>query len=515
MLRLLRSVVLPLVALALLAPAMPVRAQGLPLRPVEEPVFGLHSVVPEGWNRIGPGLYGPRNRVGDPTLLALQSGPVEPAQLLASILPQLALEAAPEPTGHRATDALTWTLYEVPGDTRTIDVALADGGDKTFVVVLVSKPHEHAELHRTVFLSAVDALKAIEPEPTASVGARPYRDHAVSFPGGATGVTLAGTLSLPVGEGPFPVVVLMSGSGPQDRDESIVPLAAIKPFALIADALARQRFAVLRYDDRGVGESTGNYATADIDQLTADARAAIDFVASRPELDHERIGLLGHSEGGVYLARLAASDPRVGFGVAMAGPASNGVDLLVAQYVAIARSSGGTPEEVEYTRQFAEEVFPLVVEGDRAAVEQTIRKHYGALYDRQYPDSSPDPSIREQYLDQQVAAQLTLYFREGFRSLLARDFSADWSRVRVPILAVYGGKDVQVPADHEAPVLEAALRRSGNTDSKVVTLPDANHLFQQADTGATTEYGILPATFTPDFLPTLIAWLTEHTAVPS
>jgi pimeloyl-ACP methyl ester carboxylesterase len=515
MFRLLRTSFLPV--LVLLVTSLSAHAQTMELVPVDEPVFGLRSVAPEGWGRAGPGLYARGQDVTDQAVLALQSGEVEPDALLTSLLPQLALTESPEPVGTRDAGTLSWTLYEVEGDTRVTDIALADGGETTYLVVLVSAPDEHAAMHESVFLPAVDALEPLKPEPSASPGERPYRDEEVSFPGGGEGVTLAGTLSLPEGEGPFPVVVLMSGSGPQDRDESLEPMAPIKPFALLADALARNGFAVLRYDDRGVGESTGDYGSAVIDDLTVDGRAAIDYAATRPELDPERIGVLGHSEGGVYLARLAREDPRVAFGIGMAAPATTGLNLLVAQNVSIARADGAPEEDLEHLRQYVEELFATVLEGDREQVEQVTRIGLGELYDRQVAreGSSPTPEQREAFLDAQVQAQLDVMMSDWYRSFLATDFSADWERVTIPILGVFGGKDVQVPPDQEAPALEKALERAGNEDFEIVILPDANHLFQESETGALIEYGQLPASFTPDFLPTLIAWLSEHASVPS
>jgi pimeloyl-ACP methyl ester carboxylesterase len=359
-------------------------------------------------------------------------------------------------------------------------------------------------------MRVLDAFSLLEtaPAPIATVADRPYREELVAFPGGSSGVTLAGTLTIPEGASPAPVVILMSGSGPQDRDESLAPFARIRPFAIIPDALARGGIATLRYDDRGVGESTGDYSSADIGVLTADGKAAVDFAAARPEVDPDRIGMLGHSEGGAYLATLAATDPRIAFGVGMAAPATNGSVLLAAQNVARVRSQGLPEEEVEHTSRFVERAFDAVLRGDDEAVEHAIRDTYGALFDRRFAGTRRE---RKTFVDQQVRAQLPVLTSVWYRSLLAMNFQAEWERVSIPILGLYGGKDVHVPATQEAPALRRALERAGNSNFEIVTLPDANHLFQRAHTGAVAEYGTLEAAFTPDLLPTLVDWVVHHT----
>jgi pimeloyl-ACP methyl ester carboxylesterase len=508
MIRLARWVLLPLLlAMALGIPSV-ATAQSPSLEPHEDPAYGLSSVIPSGWQRVGPGLYTRGQGASDPTVLALQSAPVDPDALWASLLPQFGLTETPEPLDTRETDVLTWTLYEFDTTGSVADAAIANADGTSYLVLLVSPTDERDALREAVFLPAVDALVPLEEAPTPSPGDLPYRAELVSFPGGSEGVTLAGTLTIPEGDGPYPVAVLMSGSGPQDRDESLAPVSLIKPFALIADALARSGIASLRYDDRGVGESTGDYNSADIDDLTADGKAALDFVATHPEVDPERIGMIGHSEGGVYLATLAATDPRISFGVGLAAPATNGRDLLIAQNIAIVRSQGLPEEEVEHTRRFVERAFDAVLGGDDEAVEEAIRESFGALFDRRVGGTDEE---REAFVEQQVRTQLPVLTSAWYRSLLARNFQADWEQVTIPILGLFGGKDVQVPAEQEAPALREALDRAGNTDFEIVTLPDANHLFQQAVTGAIDEYGTLEAEFTPDLLPTLVDWVRART----
>ncbi len=352
--------------------------------------------------------------------------------------------------------------------------------------LLLSRADEAAFLRESVFLPAVDAFAPL-PEPSPTPSPEAYTEVEVTFPGGDAGVTLAGTLSIPTGAGPHPAVVLMTGSGPQDRDESL-PGLILKPFALLADALAKAGVAVLRYDDRGTAHSTGDYASATIDDFTADGAAALDWLRGRDEVDPARVGILGHSEGGVYIADIAARDPEGGVRGGPRAVARPGVDLLVDQNEAIARSQGASEEEVALARDFAARLYAAALADDTAAAEQIVRDYFGELYDRQDAATQQQVGDRDAFIQRQVDAQLAALTSPWFLSLLRSDAGADWRRVTSPTLGVFGGKDVQVIAAAEAPAMQAALEAAGNTDITIVTLPDANHLFQSAVTGALAEY---------------------------
>jgi hypothetical protein len=442
---------------------------------------------------------------------------VDAATLWSALLPQLGQERVPEPSGTRTTAVLAWTLYSVdvvtPAGTLAVEVGLAEREGRTYLVLVQGLAEEIDALREQVFLPAIDALVPLGPEPTPDPATLPYAVEEVAFGGGEDGITLAGTLTRPRSHDPVPAVILMSGSGPQDRDESLAPASLIKPFALIADALTRAGVAVLRYDDRGVGASTGEYASATVAQLTADGRAALDYLAGRPDIDAERIGLLGHSEGGIYAASLGAADPRVAFIVALAAPAVDGVSLLEAQYEAMTRAAGSSEDEVAAALRHAERFFPLVLAGDIEAAEAVLRESLGEAWDRQPEETRALLGEREVFVETQVAAQLPSLGSDWFRSLLASDAGRDWGRVKVPVLGVFGGRDVQVVAAQNEPALRAALAAAGNTLSRTVVLPTANHLFQDALTGAVTEYGTLPAEFTPELLPLVTEWVTEQTRV--
>ena len=487
------------------------------LIPFEDATFGIRSVVPEGWTTVAPGIHDRAGSPGDPTRVGLQSVPGTIAALWPSLMPQFGLDAVPEPVGERATDALAWTLYrfDAPPSVEdvTFDIALAEADGTTYLVLLQAGSDERDDLHAAVFLPTLEAFELLAPPDTSVVADSTYRAEEVSFPGGAADVTLAGTLTTPDSPGPHPVVVLFSGSGPSDRDEALPTITELKPFALIADALTRAGVAVLRYDDRGVGASTGDYAAATVGDFTADAEAAITFAASVADIDPERIGLLGHSEGGLYAANLGARDPRVAFVVGMAASAERGLDVLVEQNVVALRAAGSDEAGLERARTSTTEIYMAILDGDYEGAEALNREFLGAVWDDQEPEFQATLGDRDTYVDSQIEAQMPVLTSDWYRAFLASDPVADWERVTIPVLALFGGKDTQVPTELHEPALRDALDRAGNEAVEIVVLPDANHLFQAADTGLFAEYGTLAPEFTTDFLPTLVEWVAEQTGV--
>jgi pimeloyl-ACP methyl ester carboxylesterase len=417
-------------------------------RPVEDALYGVRSVVPADWQEVA----GPRFTRGaspDDPFLVLRSAPTGVAGLWQALLPELGLSDIPEASSELVSDHFGWMLYaidvEVPGGDVVVQLALTEAEGTGYFVLLRSDPLEADVLREQVFLPAVRAFEALEPEPTPDPATLGYDVEEAAFPGGSEGVELAGTLTLPSTPGPHPVVVLMSGTGPQDRDESLRPVTSLKPFALIADALTSAGVGVLRYDDRGVGGSTGVYGEATIVDLTSDGRAAIDYLETREDVDAGRIGVLGHSEGAIYAATLAADDPRVAYAVVMAAPAVDGVKLLIAQNEAIARSNGAPEEEVESEVTFAEEIYPAALKGDSDAVEAILRDFVGGAWDRQSAEIRAVLGERDAFVQGQVDIELPKFMSVGRRSLLASDPQADWARVTVPVLGLFGAKDVRVP----------------------------------------------------------------------
>ncbi len=478
------------------------------LVPFSDPGFGIQGVVPEGWKAISAGIYARTSVSRDSTLIAQQAAPGAAETVLNSLLPQLALKTPPPVVGTYTTDFATWNLYRVDvpvsGITVSVDLALAQVRNTTYLVLVQGASPDYAALHEQLFIPALDAFARIAATPPPS----DYRSETVKVTNGD--VTLAGTLTMPNGAGPFPGIVLVSGSGPQNRDEVLGSGIQIAPFALIADSLTRAGMAVLRYDDRGVADSSGDFASATTQDFASDAKAVIAYLATRPEIDAAQIGMLGHSEGGLVGAMLGANDSTLDFVILMAGPAVDGKSLLDVQNRRLMEVEGATSAQVADQVAFLHRLYPLIdkgdVEGVRALIYQQVLDQAKALPAEQLKTLGNLEDYAHQTTDQLV----TTYGNDWFKSFLNYDPGPDLAKIDSPVLALFGGKDVQVDAGQNAPAMTSRLIEGGNRDFSVVVLPDANHLFQQADTGSLTEYATLPPAFTPDFLPTIVNWLSLH-----
>lgn len=492
-------------------------AQDEEYRTVEDPLFGVTSVVPSEWQDFGGGTYTRGTPPADLALIALQSVPATADQLWAGLLPQFMLAEVPAVSGEHSGETYDWTLYRFEVTPGGIDVAvemgLSENDGVTSLALLQSAPEEFEVLREQVLIPALDAFAPLAPEPTPDLASFAYSSEEVVFPGGSEGVELAGTLTLPDAPGPHPVVITMTGSGPQDRNESLKPITLLEPLAIVADALTSAGVGVLRYDDRGVGGSTGDYDAATVQELAEDARAAIGYLETRDDVDAERIGLFGHSEGGLYAAMLGASDSRVAFIGMMAPAAIDGISLIVEQNMAITRADGAAEEQVEAVGEHAARLMPVVLEGDSQTAEQILREFLGRLYDELTPEEQEFAGERDTFVDRQVDAQLPIYESDWYRSLLGYDPTVDWAQVEVPVLGIFGGKDVQVLAESNAAALREALEAAGNDDVTTLTFDDANHLFQEAVTGAVSEYGELEPEFIDGFTEAVVEWFVERAGV--
>lgn len=484
---------------------------------VPEPVtveqFRLTSVVPQGWTPLGNGLYAraTSQTEGDVTLLAIQSAPLQQDALLAALLPQLQLREAPEPVSTMATDLSEWDLYEVTveaqGLTIAVDLALTNTGGVTYIVLAQYLPEDRETLYEPVFLAAVESMAPMGAQPEEEV---PYHVEGVAFNNGD--ITLVGTLTRPDVAGQHPAVVLMTGSGPQTRDEEVVP--GFPLFKIIADALTREGIAVLRFDDRGVGESGGDYAAATIDDFASDALAAVNYLKTRPDIRVNEVGILGHSEGGLYASKLGANpESGVAFIIIMAGPGTNGKDVLLEQNRQILEAGGATQEQIDGQLTFLEGLFPLVEANDWATVETYTYDSIMAQYELLTPEEQAEVGDAEEYARTSTDQFLANYNTGWFRSFLNYDPAADLAAIQVPVLALFGGKDVQVDEEQNIPLMEAAFAQGSNEDVEIVNFPNANHLFQEAETGNIDEYETLPFEFTPDFLPTIVEWLKARVTI--
>ncbi|MGH3839643.1 MAG: alpha/beta hydrolase family protein, partial [Pseudonocardiaceae bacterium] len=320
----------------------------------------------------------------------------------------------------------------------------------------------------------------------------PYRSEDVTYRSGD--VPLAGALTLPQGAGPFTAVLLLTGSGAQDRDET---LFGHKPFLLLADTLTRAGHAVLRVDDRGGGGSGGDLATATYEELVGDALAGVAYLKGRAEVDPARIGLFGHSEGG-YLAPLAAQrSDDVAFVILMSGPAVPGEDVLVLQNRLLFQAAGAPPEQIEAQVEYVRELVGLLRAEDYQAAETLARTRLEQQSTALPEAQRPTP--------QQIEATARAQTQPSMRSFVTNDPGPALDALDIPVLALFGGKDLQVPPAQSEPVLRKRL--ADNPDVTVRTFPQLNHLMQPATTGALDEYARIETTISPEVLDAVTQWL--------
>jgi len=327
-------------------------------------------------------------------------------------------------------------------------------------------------------------------------GPLPYEQRDVEFENASAHNRLAGTLSMPPGSGPFPAVVLVSGTGHNTRDEDVW---GHKVFVVLADALNRGGFAVLRYDKRGVGGSTGNFDTATTADFASDADAAVRWLRGQPKVDARRVGILGHSEGGIIAPMVAASDKDVAFIVMIAGPALRGDKLFVLQSAMTARAYGAPEDYIARRMVFDQKLYDAIIAAPSDLVAQKSAEHIIA------------DGVREKVVDQNEAETLARGDTSVWeRYFLSYDPGPTLSRIRVPLLAIYGSLDVQVPANENLLAASAALKK--NSNSMVVMLPQKNHLLQDATTGSPNEYKDIEETMSPIALNIIVDWATRYTA---
>lgn len=345
----------------------------------------------------------------------------------------------------------------------------------------------------------------------------PYRVEEVRFES-APGVTLAGTLTTPERPGPHPAVVLISGSGPQDRDETVF---GHRPFLVLADHLTRRGLAVLRFDDRGVGKSSGDFGTATSEDFARDVAAAVSFLEAREEIDPARIGLLGHSEGGIIAPMVARDRDDVAFVVLLAGTGVSGADLLVEQSARLLEAAGADPASVDEARAFQRQVVDLVLSAP-GETEGSARDRLVELLLRRFRTLSEEErgalglpraaEQREAALRRFAERQAEQLLSPWFRFFLRYDPAPALRALRCPVLALGGSKDLQVPPDQNLPRIAEALAAAPTEDWTVAELPGLNHLFQTADTGSPQEYARIEQTFAPEALDRIAAWIAAHTA---
>ena len=328
----------------------------------------------------------------------------------------------------------------------------------------------------------------------------PYREVPVTYANEAAKITLAGTLTIPEGAGPFPAVLLITGSGPQDRDETLL---GHKPFLVLADHLTRRGIAVLRVDDRGVGGSTGDTMNSTSEDFAGDALAGVAYLRSRKEVDRGKIGLIGHSEGGIVAPMAAARSGDVAFLVLMAGTGLDGEQILTMQRTLILKAAGATDDEVARQNDLAREMIAVVKdEKDPKAAAAKLK----ALA-RKAAEALPGKE-REALADADAADPgVAMLNSPWFRFFLTYDPRPALAKVECPVLAINGETDLQVPPRENLAAIAEALKGGGNSHVTVLEFKGLNHLFQTSATGSPSEYGRIEETIAPAALEVISGWI--------
>ena len=336
----------------------------------------------------------------------------------------------------------------------------------------------------------------------------PYEEVEVRFPNREAGINLSGTLTIPVGPGPFPAVVLVSGSGPQDRDSTI---AGHRPFLVWADALTRRGIAVLRYDDRGVENSGGDFHQATTADFATDAQAAWEFLKGQSRVDSRRVGFIGHSEGGIIAPFVAAQNPDVAFLVLLAGTGIRGDRLVIMQSEAVSRSRGAGPEAIRKEARMYEKMFRVIETNATAqAAEPDLKRIIAETLAGMTDSEKKELNVSEDALLTDLKGMLADYPWNRF--FLGYDPSTALRKIRCPVLALTGDRDTQVPADINLSAIEQALKEAGNTHCQIKKLAGLNHLFQPAQTGHPREYAKIEETISPEALTLVGDWILEFPA---
>ncbi|MDH3216425.1 MAG: alpha/beta fold hydrolase [Candidatus Krumholzibacteria bacterium] len=330
---------------------------------------------------------------------------------------------------------------------------------------------------------------------------RPYLETDVVVRNPIDGVTLAGTLTLPASTGSFPAVLLIAGSGPHDRDEEFL---GHRPFFILADYLARLGMTVLRMDKRGCGESEGVYIPYDIERFVQDAQSAVTFLRQHKQVDPHRIGVIGHSQGGLIAPMLASQSTDISFVVLMAAPGEWGPGFFRSQAIAMARAAGFGERDFERIRQLYDRLTPIWTKDTIAASDE--REGTRIIEElRLYVDAGS-----RKILGNENAASFLAFMRSNeIRSFLDYDPATTLRRLSCPVLAIIGDKDVQVPSSQNLAAIENALREGGNERYRIVEAQGLNHLFQTCTTGLVSEYATMGRSMSTAALDVIGEWLGE------
>lgn len=332
----------------------------------------------------------------------------------------------------------------------------------------------------------------------------PYYSENVTFKNSNANISLAGTLTLPEKEGKFPVVILISGSGPQNRDEELL---GHKPFLVLSDYLTKNGMAVLRYDDRGVGQSQGDFKNATSADFATDVESAIKFLKTRKEIDKKKIGLVGHSEGGIIAPMVASTSKNVSFIVLLAGTGIRGDKVLLLQQELISKANNVADDKIKKSLHLNSQIYKMIIksENDQKLVTNLTNLMNKTL-DRDSTTKIPNGMTQKDF----IAKQISQVTNPWFQYFIKCDPAKTLEKVKCPVLAINGAKDLQVPPKENLSAIKKALSKGKNKNVMIKELPNLNHLFQECETGSPDEYASIDQTFSPTALDIINKWIKKQ-----
>ena len=333
----------------------------------------------------------------------------------------------------------------------------------------------------------------------------PYYSEDITFENKKAGINLAGTLTLPTKDGVFPVVILISGSGPQNRDEELL---GHKPFLVLSDFLTKNGIAVLRYDDRGTALSKGDFKTATSADFATDAESAIAYLKTRKEINKNKIGLIGHSEGGLIAPMVASKSKDVAFILLLAGTGIQGDSLLLLQKKLIEEASGINKEDIQKGQSLNRKVFDIV---NKSTSLEQLNSDLTIYFKQILKDNPNTQKPAEMSDDDFVKLQVKQIASPWMQYFIKYNPAPALEKVKCPVLAINGEKDLQVPPKENLEAIKKALTKGGNKRVTTKELPNLNHLFQECKTGSPDEYATIEQTFSPIALTEILKWLQTQT----
>jgi len=337
-----------------------------------------------------------------------------------------------------------------------------------------------------------------------------FKEEEVTFKNGD--ITFAGTLSIPPKKGKHPAIVMITGSGPQDRDEAV---AGFKIFKVIANYLTTNGIAVLRYDDRGVGKSTGKSVDQSTsEEFSTDVIEAINFLKKRDDINPKQIGLVGHSEGGLIAPMVASKTNDVAFIVCIAGPSVNGAEIILEQTKLIMLANGEDKDKVEKDVSDSRDILNLFLNGaSDDEIKGAIRKVKLDEYEKLSAEEREKIANKDKWMEEAVTANLAAFSSPWMKYFLKFEPVSALEKTRCPALMLFGGLDLQVPVRQNEGPMRAALTNASNKDFEIKTFDKANHLFQEATTGSPSEYSTLKKGFVDGFLEYILRWISKRVTV--